>query len=99
MGGDASHLASKQVVGTTGAGSSAEVQEVIGTIAHLITRQYYMERSVETHAIGGELATTGAILTTAGAIAHQGAQEIDKYLLGLTLFYALPLLLVLLLVL
>ena len=46
MGGDASHLASKQVVvGTTGAGSLAEALGVIGTIALLITRQY-MERSV-----------------------------------------------------
>ena len=49
-----------------------------------------MERSVETHALGGEQATTGAILTTAGAIAHQGEQEMDKYLLVLTIFYSLP---------
>ena len=46
MGGDASHLARKQVVvGTTGAGSLAEILGVIGTIAHIITTQY-MERSV-----------------------------------------------------
>ena len=58
-----------------------------------------MERSVKTPALEGGLATTGAILTTAGAIAHQGEQEMDKYLLVLTLFYSLPSILALLLVL
>ena len=87
--------------GTAGAGSLAEVLGVNGTIAHLITRQY-MERSVETPALEGGLATTGATLIIAGAIgaiAHQGEQEMEKYLLGLTLFYFLPSMLVLLLVL